>query len=84
LVKYRLVELERDYEPYQKGWVWAEPDLEHAAELMRYVYENRNSALDIGQRGKADVLQMLNSEAAGKQLKERLLRVCSLKGYITD
>lgn len=83
LVKYRLAELEHDYGPYQKGSVWAEPDLEHAAELMRYVYENRKSALEIGQRGKADVLQMLHPEAVGKQLKDRLVRVCARTGHET-
>ena len=35
LVKYDLVELERDYGPYGKGNVWAEPDVERAAQLMR-------------------------------------------------
>ncbi len=84
LVKYRLAELEHDYGPYQKGSVWAEPDIEHAAELMRYVYENRKLALDIGQRGKADVLRMLNPEAVGKQLKDRLIRVCWRTGHKTS
>ncbi len=41
LVRYRLAELEQDYGPYEKGNVWADPDLEHAAELMRLVFGDR-------------------------------------------
>ena len=38
LVKYRLTEIDRDYGFYRKGWVWADPDLEHTAESLRYLY----------------------------------------------
>src|SRR5213075_2525779 len=36
-VGYRLVELEENVGPYQAGEVWAEPSVEHAADLMRFV-----------------------------------------------
>ena len=36
-VNYRLTAIERDYGPYRQGWPWADPDLEHAAALMRHV-----------------------------------------------
>ena len=26
-VRYVLTELERDYTPYEKGWVWTDPDI---------------------------------------------------------
>lgn len=53
LVQYEPVELEQDYGPYKKGNVWAEPDLEHAARLMRYVYENQPEAKAIGEKGRS-------------------------------
>jgi hypothetical protein len=39
------------------GAVWADPDLEHAAESMRYLYENRNKAQQIGSRAKQAISQ---------------------------
>jgi glycosyltransferase involved in cell wall biosynthesis len=40
LVKYKLIPIEKDCGPYKKGNVWAEADVEHAADLMRYVFNN--------------------------------------------
>src|SRR6185503_1426912 len=57
LVKYRLTEIDRDYGFYRICWVWADPDLEHAAESLRYLYENRNKAQQIGSRAKQDILE---------------------------
>jgi glycosyltransferase involved in cell wall biosynthesis len=37
LVRHRLTELEEDVGPYPAGSIWAEPDIDHAAELMRRV-----------------------------------------------
>jgi len=48
LVKYSLTEIDRDYGPYKKGMVWAEPDIDDAARLMRYVYENQDEARCVG------------------------------------
>jgi cyclopropane fatty-acyl-phospholipid synthase-like methyltransferase len=75
LVKYKLVEIDRDYGPYRKGWVWADPDLEHAAQLMRYVYENRDISIATGRRGKKEILELLHPLVVGKQIQDRLRRV---------
>jgi|GEM_PF-3502896 len=83
LVKYRLVELERDYSAFEsgknavylKGNVWAEPDVEHAAELMRWVYENREDAKKIGQRASTDIRDCLNPKIASAEIKARLEQV---------
>jgi hypothetical protein len=45
--------------PFQRGSVWAEPDVEHAAELLRRVYENEEAARELGARGAAFVRQRL-------------------------
>jgi glycosyltransferase involved in cell wall biosynthesis len=39
-VNYELKQLERDYGPYKKGQVWAEPDIDHAAHYMKKLYQN--------------------------------------------
>jgi len=76
LVKYRMVELDGDYGPYQKGSVWAEPSTEHAAELMRTVYENYDLAAAIGQRAADDVRKQMHPSLAGRGILERLRMAC--------
>jgi hypothetical protein len=80
LVKYKLIEIDRDYGPYRKGWVWADPDLDHAAELMRYAYENRDVCIKTGRRAKKEILQLFHPEIVGKQIRERLQRFPTLEG----
>lgn len=75
LVKYTLVELDRDYGPYRKGSVWAEPDIAHAADMMRAVYENRDTAAAIGRRASEDIKKSMHPVVAGKEMLRRLLRV---------
>jgi glycosyltransferase involved in cell wall biosynthesis len=47
-VRYKLVELEQDIGPYQKGQIWAEPDIEDAAEKMLRILQNRALSLQLG------------------------------------
>jgi glycosyltransferase involved in cell wall biosynthesis len=75
LVRHKLVELKENYHPYEKGNVWAEPDLEHAAELMRLVFENRTLSNQIARRAESDIKTKMSPEAAGKEIKERLLTI---------
>lgn len=72
LVRYRLVELDQDAGPYRSGAVWADPDVEHAAELMRWVVEHREAATALGLRGKQDLQRWWSAAAAGQAVKERL------------
>ncbi|HEV2762242.1 MAG TPA: glycosyltransferase, partial [Pyrinomonadaceae bacterium] len=43
-VRFRLTEIEETVGPYEAGETWAEPSVEHAAQLMRHVYERRDEA----------------------------------------
>ena len=43
-VSYKLVPLTKTHGPYCKGAIWAEPSIDHAAELMHFVYANRRHA----------------------------------------
>ena len=72
LVKYSLKELEQSFGPYEKGSVWAEPDLDHAAQLMRRVFEDPHLVKDIGQRAAFDISSLMNVEVAGAEIRERL------------
>jgi glycosyltransferase involved in cell wall biosynthesis len=72
LVRYELVELDRDCGVYEKGSFWAEPDIAHAAELMRRVYANREEAAQLGQRAQADLRELMNPATALAQMQQRL------------
>lgn len=72
LVGYDLVELERDYGPYPRGSLWADPDLDHASRLMRLVYEDREQAHRVGQRAARDIWRYLSPEAVGARMARRL------------
>jgi len=78
LVDYKLVPLSENYDPYEKGSVWAEPDLNHAAELMRLVYENREKAAKVGRRAKEVIQQRLSAGTVGHIVRERLARLAAL------
>ena len=41
--------------PYPQSAMWAEPDLEDAARLMRYVHEHPGEAKDVGRRAQHSV-----------------------------
>jgi len=79
-VKYKLIEIDRDHGPYKKGWAWADPELDHAAELMRHVYENREEAKAIGWKAREDILRLLHPRVVGDLMRQRLLTIASLKG----
>lgn len=75
LVKYDLVELGRDYGPYEKGSWWAEPNVEHAAERLRWVYDNMSEAREIGKRASRDTKQYMDPVLASREIKMRLEQI---------
>ena len=65
LVDFEEIEVRRAEGPFRGGSLWAEPNVVHAAELMRWVYENRAAATALGDRARADVIAKLNPVAVG-------------------
>jgi glycosyltransferase involved in cell wall biosynthesis len=78
LVKYRLKELERDFGLYKKGNSWAEPDVEDAAMWMRYVFENREAAQEIGARAAQSIRQQLSPNEIGRLIRTRIDEIVEL------
>ena len=72
LVRYDLVRLDRDYGPYPRGGVWADPSVEHASELMRGVYENPAMAAEVAARGRREIWDSLSPDAIGREIVRRL------------
>jgi glycosyltransferase involved in cell wall biosynthesis/SAM-dependent methyltransferase len=75
LVDYSLQEIGDAASPYPAAACWAEPRIEHAAELMRGVFEDREEAARRAARGAADIRASHSPEAAGKLLEERLTKI---------
>lgn len=55
LVRYTPAAIPPGADPYVAGGEWAEPDLDHAAELMRYAYDHPAEARATGERAKSDL-----------------------------
>jgi glycosyltransferase involved in cell wall biosynthesis len=71
-IDYRLTPLTRDYGPYRRGAEWAEPDLDHAARLIREVVGNREEARARGARARADVERDWTPAASALRMRARL------------
>jgi hypothetical protein len=76
-IEYRLTPLTRDYGPYIRGAEWADPDLDHAARLIRRVVEDRADALARGERARADVARDWTPAATAPRMRARLERLRS-------
>lgn len=72
LVNYDLQELETDYGPYKKGNIWANPHIDHAAYLMRYVFDNYEYSKQVGNKGGATIRTLLSPQVRGQQIQTRL------------
>ncbi|MEG4271228.1 MULTISPECIES: glycosyltransferase [unclassified Microcoleus] len=72
LVKYKLIPIEQDCGPYKKGNFWAQADVEHAADLMRYVFNNYREAQRIGAIAAEEIKTLLNPQVTGNKIRKRL------------
>jgi 2-polyprenyl-3-methyl-5-hydroxy-6-metoxy-1,4-benzoquinol methylase/glycosyltransferase involved in cell wall biosynthesis len=77
LVKYELIPIATPHGPYHTG-EWADPDLDHAASLMRFVFENPGAAKEVGNRARADIRRTTSPRAAGTTMRNRILRLAEL------
>jgi SAM-dependent methyltransferase len=75
LVGYETTTVGPDGENYPSAGRWAEPDLEHAARLMREVWTNQEEARRRGERAQADIANDFSAEAVGKIARSRLKRL---------
>ncbi|KAB8315547.1 glycosyltransferase [Tolypothrix campylonemoides VB511288] len=71
-VKYCLISLTEDYAHYKKGNIWAEPDIDHAAYLMQYVFNNYEEAKQIGKKASEQIKLLLSPKIIGQKIKNRL------------
>lgn len=72
LVDHRLVPIGPGSEPYPADGRWAEPDVDHAARLMREVFDRPEGAARRGQRAAADIRASHSPVVAGAAMVRRL------------
>jgi glycosyltransferase involved in cell wall biosynthesis len=71
-VDFTFVQLEEDYGSYLKGNVWVQPDIRHASQLMRSVYEKRDAAQEKGRQAGRDIRRQNSSSSIAKMIQGRL------------
>ncbi|UOE40555.1 glycosyltransferase [Chryseobacterium suipulveris] len=72
LVKYKLVSAKDMYYFSTAKDFWADPDTNHAAELMKEVMQNLEYAQMIAEQGKKDVHHLLSPKLIGEKIANRL------------
>lgn len=72
LVDYTMIELEQDAGPYERGTRWAEPNLEHAAHFMRWIYEHRIEGKALGARAAVDIRRALDPHITAAEISRRV------------
>lgn len=79
-VSYRLVPIRRGQYPGGEGQRWADPSLDHAAEQMRRVYEDADTAVQRARSGQRFASELFSPEAAGARYRDRLMAL----GLVAD
>lgn len=72
LVDFDLVNVPSGCAPYPTSAVWADPDLEHAARLMRELFDDPVAARELGERARTDVLERMSPQRTGTFIADRL------------
>jgi glycosyltransferase involved in cell wall biosynthesis len=75
LVDHVRVPIGEGAEPYPASGTWAEPDVDHAARLMREVHEDPAAARERAARGRAEIRRSHSREEAGRSMARRLVRI---------
>jgi glycosyltransferase involved in cell wall biosynthesis len=80
LVNHRMIQLETSIGPYPTGARWAEPDINHAANLLRQVFERRDEARELGLRAKRELEPWFAPVAAARRIAARLKEIQVFRG----
>ena len=78
LVDYTIGRVGPDCEIYPPEGEWADPSIEHAAELMRRVFSEPAEAAAKGQRAAADIARLLSASVTGQRMRDRLEHLTGL------
>jgi O-antigen chain-terminating methyltransferase len=65
-VGYRPKAIDRDHGPYRRGALWADPDLDEAAQQLRRLAADRGLARALGERARDDMARRLSPARVGE------------------
>lgn len=71
-VRSATVTLDRAHGPYARGGVWAEPDLDHAAEWMQRLHADRALGARLGAAARATIAERFAPAVIGARYRRRL------------
>ncbi|MDD5267440.1 MAG: glycosyltransferase [Methylococcales bacterium] len=74
-IDYRLVELEDNYVPYPKGYIWADPDVDSIACALHKVHHNKEQALIRAAVAQKRVLDFFAAPSVIEDYKAELRRL---------
>jgi len=77
LVRHTETLVGEEGENYPAHGTWAEPDIDHAAQLMREVWENPDEARARGARAQREIGEHFSLDAVGRVARERLKRLAA-------
>lgn len=80
LVDFKFSRVPSGCEPYEAGLRWADPDVDHAARLMRDVVEQDIQRIERAKLGRDFVHGHLSPNAVGERMKDRLDIVYQMLG----
>ena len=80
-VRYRLVTLEQDVGPYPAGSVWADADVDHAAEQLKRLVADDQERAALARRAQQDIRDLLSPETVGAAMKRQLTEVLRQDGF---
>ena len=76
-IRCKLIELEKNYGPYLKGQIWADPDSKHAAEMMGRLYKDKKYYSYISYNAVKSIRQQFAPKRIA-QLYEKRIKAISL------
>lgn len=68
LVNFDKVEVKENFGPYKKGWLWAEPDINHASLYMYKLYNDSEYRMKISQEAEESIKKQFNNVNFSKSL----------------
>jgi glycosyltransferase involved in cell wall biosynthesis len=77
LIDFEFVEITEDAGPYNKGWRWADPDIEQAARCMRRLSGDIEYRCELAKRAKVHIRNLLSLDNAAKRIRTRVEQIYS-------
>lgn len=81
LVDYELVKVKKGEYPQSAGQSWAQPDPDHALDLLCKVIDGRTGIKSIVRQARADVIRVASNRAVGIRMLNRLEAIFEGRGW---